>query len=68
MAARARETLVRQARTRKLTIVAQDPAVEGSDGEILTTEVDVPAEELARGPCLKGSFRLGTPDLGAHRQ
>ena len=46
----ARETLVPQARTRKLTIVAQDPAVRGADGEILTAEVDVPAEELARGP------------------
>lgn len=50
LAAPARETLVPQARTRKLTIVAQDPAVEGADGEILTAEVDVPAEELARGP------------------
>jgi hypothetical protein len=30
--------------------VAQDPAVRGPDGSILTAEVDVPAEELARGP------------------
>jgi hypothetical protein len=50
LSARAHGTLVPQARTRKLTIVAQDPAVEGADGEILTAEVDVPAEELARGP------------------
>ena len=39
-----------RARTRKLTIVAQDPAVSDADGQILTAEVDVPAEELARGP------------------
>lgn len=37
-------------RTRKLTIVAQDPAVTDDRGKILTTEVDVPAEELGRGP------------------
>jgi hypothetical protein len=39
-----------RARTRKLTIVAQDPAITRADGRILTAEVDVPAEELARGP------------------
>jgi hypothetical protein len=37
-------------RTRKLTIVAQDPAVRDARGRILTAEVDVPAEQLARGP------------------
>jgi hypothetical protein len=36
-------------RTRRLTIIAQDPSVRG-DGKILTTEVDVPAEEFAPGP------------------
>jgi hypothetical protein len=41
---------VPKARTRKLTIVAQDPAVRDTRGRILTAEVDVPAEELARGP------------------
>jgi len=39
-----------RARTRRLTIVAQDPGVKDTSGDILTTEVDVPAEELARGP------------------
>jgi len=39
------------ARMRSLTIVAQDPAVRGRHGGILTTEVNVPAEELAAGPC-----------------
>ena len=37
-------------RTRKLTIVAQDPAVRDKSGRILTANVDVPAEELAAGP------------------
>jgi hypothetical protein len=44
------QATIPQARTCKLTIVAQDPAVTDEDGKILTTEVDVPAEELARGP------------------
>lgn len=44
------QVTVPRARTQKLTIVAQDPAVTDEDGRILTTEVDVPAEELARGP------------------
>ena len=38
-----------RARTRRLTIVAQDPAVR-VDGAILTAQVDVPVEELAPGP------------------
>lgn len=37
-------------RTRKLRIVAQDPSVKDSDGNILTTEIEIPAEELAPGP------------------
>jgi hypothetical protein len=45
-----KQSLAPQARTRKLTIVAQDPAVRDVRGRILTAEVDVPAEELARGP------------------
>lgn len=35
--------------TRKLTIIAQDPAVR-SGGHIVTAEVDVPAEDLRPGP------------------
>ena len=50
MPAHASEVLVSKARTRKLTIVAQDPSVTDSQGNILTAEVDVPAEELAPGP------------------
>jgi hypothetical protein len=42
VAAGARETLSPKARTRKLTIVAQDPAVTRADGRILTAVVDVP--------------------------
>lgn len=37
-------------RTRYLTIVAQDPAIRDSRGEILTATVSLPAEELAPGP------------------
>lgn len=36
-------------RTRQLTIVAQDPSVR-VNGKILTTQVDIPAEEIAPGP------------------
>ena len=36
-------------RTRKLTIIAQDPSIT-VDGKVLTTEVEIPAEELAPGP------------------
>lgn len=37
-------------RTRKLSIIAQDPSILGANGKILTTQIDVPAEELAPGP------------------
>ncbi len=37
-------------RTRKLRIIAQDPSVKDKDGNILTTEIEIPAEELAPGP------------------
>jgi hypothetical protein len=40
---------VARPRTRRLTIIAQDPSVR-VDGRILTTEVEVPAEEIAPGP------------------
>ena len=36
--------------TRKLTIIAQDPMVKDKEGKILTTQVSIPAEELAEGP------------------
>lgn len=36
-------------RTRQLTIVAQDPSVK-VNGKILTTQVEIPAEEIAPGP------------------
>jgi hypothetical protein len=36
--------------TRKMTIIAQDPAVKRPDGGILTTQVEIPAERLERGP------------------
>lgn len=36
-------------RTRKLTIIAQDPSVT-VDGKILTAQIDIPAEEIASGP------------------
>ncbi|MGO9463736.1 MAG: hypothetical protein ACLQIB_06640 [Isosphaeraceae bacterium] len=38
------------AATRKLTIIAQDPMVKNQAGGILTTQVSIPAEELAPGP------------------
>ena len=41
----------RSAKTRPLTILAQDPSVLDKDGVPLLTSVDVPAEELAPGPC-----------------
>lgn len=37
-------------RTRKLTIIAQDPSVKGFDGKILKTQIEIPAEDLAKGP------------------
>ena len=37
-------------RVRRLTIIAQDPAVSGEDGQILTAEVTVPVDRLEPGP------------------
>ncbi len=37
-------------RTRRLTIIAQDPSVKRFDGKILKTRIDIPAEEVAPGP------------------
>src|SRR5688572_12807578 len=38
-------------RNRRMTIVAQDPAVTDEQGRIVTAQVDIPAERLAPGPC-----------------
>jgi hypothetical protein len=38
-------------RTRSFTIVAQDPEIKDSDGNILTATVQIPAETVAPGPC-----------------
>ena len=45
-------------RTRKLTIIAQDPSVK-INGKILRTEVEIPAEELQPGPW---GYRVHTVD------
>jgi hypothetical protein len=47
--------------TQKLTIIAQDPSIR-VDGNILTAEVDVPAEELLPGPC---GYRVNVIDFDA---
>ena len=44
--------------TRRLTIIAQDPSIK-IDGHILTAEVEIPAEELAPGPC---GYRVNVVD------
>lgn len=36
--------------TRKVTILALDPSVKGSDGKLLRTQVEIPNEVLDRGP------------------
>ena len=36
--------------TRRLTIIAQDPSIKIA-GHVLTAQVEIPAEELAPGPC-----------------
>ena len=38
------------ARTRRLTVVAQDPGVRSEDGRILCVPIQLPAEALDRGP------------------
>ena len=38
-------------KTRRMTIVAQDPAVTDDHEKIVTAEVEIPAERLAPGPC-----------------
>lgn len=37
-------------RTRNLWVIAQDPSVLDANGEILTTQLEIPAETLAPGP------------------
>lgn len=48
--------------SRKLTVIAQDPSVKtgGKRGKILTTEIEVPAEELLAGPC---GYRVNVIDF-----
>ena len=47
--------------TRTMTIIAQDPSIKVG-GRILTTEVEIPAEELAAGPC---GYRVNVVDYDA---
>jgi len=47
--------------TRTLTVIAQDPSVKFR-GQMLTTELTVPAEELAAGPC---GYRVNVIDYDA---
>jgi hypothetical protein len=49
------------ARTRKLTVIAQDPTIK-SGGRILTTQLDVPDEPLLPGPC---GYRVHVIDYDA---
>jgi hypothetical protein len=49
------------ANTRTLTVIAQDPAVKFR-GQVLTTELTVPAEELLAGPC---GYRVNVIDYDA---
>jgi hypothetical protein len=51
-------------RTRKLTIIAQDPSIV-VDGKILRTEVEIPAEELQPGPW---GYRVHTVDYDSSTQ
>ena len=44
--------------TQKLTIIAQDPSVR-LNGKILTTEIEIPAEEILDGPC---GYRINVID------
>jgi hypothetical protein len=37
-------------RIRRLKIIAQDPSITDENGKILTTDVDIPAEDFAPGP------------------
>jgi hypothetical protein len=54
-----------QPRTRKMTIIAQDPSVKAKGGrttKILTAQVEVPAEDLTPGP---GGYRVQIIDYDA---
>lgn len=52
----------RTAKTRPLTILAQDPSILGDDRKPLLTTIDVPAEQLAPGPC---GYRVRVVDYDA---
>src|SRR4029453_11031457 len=47
--------------TRTLTVIAQDPSIKFR-GQMLTTELTVPAEELLAGPC---GYRVNVIDYDA---
>lgn len=49
-------------RTRKLTVVAQDPSVRKADGSILTACVSVPYEDMGEGPT---GYRVQVVDFDA---
>src|SRR5438445_13899107 len=49
------------ANPRTLTVIAQDPSVKFR-GQVLTTELTVPAEELLAGPC---GYRVNVIDYDA---
>ncbi len=49
---------------RQLTIVAQDPSIEGHDGNVLRSKVVVPAEEMRSGPW---GYRTQVVDYDATR-
>lgn len=40
----------RLSRTRKLTIIAQDPSIKDFKDRVLKTQIEIPAESLGRGP------------------
>lgn len=55
-------SIPRSSKTRPLTIIAQDPSVEDQSGKPITASVNVPAEELAPGPC---GYRVRVIDYDA---
>ncbi|MEO0530030.1 MAG: hypothetical protein AAF266_05550 [Planctomycetota bacterium] len=55
-------TVPENARTRPLTVFAQDPSIEDSHGKPLVTTLEIPAERLAPGPC---GYRVRVVDYDA---
>jgi len=54
--------VVRVPHTRKLTIIAKDPGITLPDGSMLFARIEIPAEELARGPT---GYRVKVVDYDA---